>query len=156
VTTIEHSVQRACGPSADAADGWICRPWDCSRAEECPLPDVENVYVGAEYLPTLLAAEGEEQCGASCACHGAVVCARRPGPEADEPHIGRDECGEIVQWVHNEDEHGPMKSMDDVASEAAAAKRAATYALLDGLDVEVLRNITAPKIAGADGERSGR
>jgi hypothetical protein len=49
-----------------------------------------------------------------------------------------------------------MKSMDDVASEAAAAKRAATYALLDGLDVEVLRNITAPKIAGADGERSGR
>jgi hypothetical protein len=141
VTTTEHSVQRACGPSADAADGWLCRPWACSRPEECPLPGDENVRVGAEYLPTLLVPGGAEQCGASCACHGAVTCARRPGHAADEPHIGHDECGEIVQWVHNQDEHGPIKSTEDVASEVAAAKRAATYALLDGLDVDVLRHL---------------
>jgi hypothetical protein len=145
VTTTEHSVQRACGPSADAAGGWICRPWDCSRPEECPLlGDGRRSPDGAEYLSTLLAAEGEQQCGASCACHGAVTCARRRGHAADEPHIGHDGCGDLVQWVHNEDEHGPMKSMDDVASEAAAAKRAATYALLDGLDVDVLRQMTMP------------
>ena len=59
-----------------------------------------------------VAAGTAEGCGATCGCHGNLICIRAthphdpgadmgPGkPRGDVvPHVGRDDSGQLVQWV---------------------------------------------------------
>lgn len=120
---------------------------------------------GADRLRALLLPDEAETCGASCACHGNVVCRLAPGhahgdtvTRADgstdtdtHPHVGMNADQEIVQWEHT-DAHGPQLTEAQVSESESAARRAHTYALLDGLDVTVLREMTMTNVSrNADG-----
>lgn len=86
-------------------------------------------------------AAGAEACGASCACHGNAVCARTAHPhDVDDahPHVGYGPDGQLVQWVHTE-QHGPVLTDEQVAEQAAAARREHTRSLLGTLDLDELR-----------------
>lgn len=88
----------------------------------------------------LAVAAGKDACGASCACHGDVVCQRAAHPHDDDQaaqHVGVDATGQLVQWVHTE-QHGPMLTAAAAAQMLADTRRSHTLALLDGLDLEVL------------------
>jgi hypothetical protein len=86
-------------------------------------------------------AAGGRACGARCACHGNIRCLRAAHPhDVDDahPHLGRGPDGQLVQWVHT-DQHGPFLTAGEVAEQAATARREHTLAMLETLDLDVLR-----------------
>jgi hypothetical protein len=86
-------------------------------------------------------AAGADACYASCACHGNILCLRAAHDhDVDQavPHLGYDADGQLVQWIHT-DEHGPALTADEIAEQAAAARREHTRQILTGLDLDELR-----------------
>ncbi len=107
-----------------------------------------------------IAAGTAKPCGAACACHGGVVCLRAEHPhDVDNVvvHLGRDEGGQLVQWVHT-DEHGPVLTDDQVAEQTAQARRDHTRAWLSGIDLDELRTALAGAhiVSAEGGERANR
>jgi hypothetical protein len=114
---------------------------------------------GADRLRALLLPEGGEICGASCPCHGGVVCRLAPHAHGDpvtrpdgsmdtdtHPHVGMNADQSLVQWEHT-GQHGPVLTEAQVNEALAAARRAHTYAVLDGIDLDVLREMTQSNLA---------
>lgn len=90
---------------------------------------------------------GADACYASCACHGGIVCQRTAHDhDVDQavPHLGYDADGQLVQWIHT-DEHGPTLTLDEVAEQAATARREHTRQILAGLDLAELRAALASR-----------
>lgn len=109
-------------------------------------PDARPDILQALDIEQAAVASGEATaCGASCACHGAVACLRAEHPHDvgnAHPHVGRDAGGNLVQWEHT-DAHGPMLTADEVAAQVAEVRRAHTRALLDSLDLDLVRELLA-------------
>lgn len=123
-----------------------------------PLADQPRRPALIEQLEQEMASD-EPRCGASCACHGGILCLRAEHPhdhDADmgpgqprgnvSPHLGRGADGQLVQWLHT-DQHGPVLTAGQVAEQAAAARREHTVAMLESLDLDVLAAALAERRA---------
>jgi hypothetical protein len=62
------------------------------------------------------------------------------------PHVGMNADQSLVQWEHT-GQHGPVLTEAQVNEALAAARRAHTYAVLDGIDLDVLREMTQSNLA---------